>query len=389
MNQTRDYLIPDYYPDFHCKMGACRTACCEGWPVSVSMKDYFELLGMDCSPELRQKLDCALHLSLHPSPEAYAQILPRYDGQCPLRMEDGRCTLHAELGEGALAEVCRLYPRGVRTGEVYECSCANSCEAVVELLLNRTQPLAFRTLPLSFSVPKAPARQFHFETAGREQEIRLWLIAHIQDRSLPLPQRLIRMGQALYAMDQALTAHDPRRIENLLSGAEKPSAAVSFNVAETHLQFGLTAASRMLEIIDERSDSVRAYGEASLQYLGEEGQNFDRYLSACRRFERLIPQWEIWFEHMLANHMFFVQFPFQDRPVNLKDEFLALCAAYILLRFLSIGWVAQHEDISAAIDVAAAAFRLIDHTGFDRYAAPILRHLGCDDPVHLCEVLCL
>jgi predicted permease len=43
---TEPHLVPDYYPAFSCKMGACRHACCEGWPISVSMKDYFTLLGL-------------------------------------------------------------------------------------------------------------------------------------------------------------------------------------------------------------------------------------------------------------------------------------------------------------------------------------------------------
>ena len=80
------YLVPDYFPAFSCKMGACRRPCCEGWPISVSMKDYFRLMGADCSAELRRRLDSGLHLSLHPSEDAYAQILPRYDGVCPLHM---------------------------------------------------------------------------------------------------------------------------------------------------------------------------------------------------------------------------------------------------------------------------------------------------------------
>ena len=136
MEEDQTYLVPDYFPAFRCKMGACRRACCEGWPVTITMTDYFRLLGADCSPDLRRRIDCALHLAPHPSPEGYAQITPRYDGQCPLRHEDGRCALHAELGEESLALVCRLYPRGIRQGEALECSCANSCEAVPEMLLN-------------------------------------------------------------------------------------------------------------------------------------------------------------------------------------------------------------------------------------------------------------
>ena len=47
MSRTDIYLAPDYVPGFACKMGACRAACCEGWPISFSMTDYFRLIGVD------------------------------------------------------------------------------------------------------------------------------------------------------------------------------------------------------------------------------------------------------------------------------------------------------------------------------------------------------
>ena len=87
--------------------------------------------------------------------------------------------------------------------------------------------------------------------------------------------------------------------------------------------------------------------------------------------------------------MYFIQFPFQDRPVSLREEFLALCAVYALLRFLCLGWTAQHAGVSDAVDVVAAAFRLIDHTEFDRYAVPLLRDVGCTETGQLRQLLCL
>ena len=276
MSNIREYLMPDYYPDFHCKMGTCRAACCEGWPISFSLTDYFKLLSVECSPDLRRKLDCAMHLSDHPSPEVYAQISPRYDGQCPMRLEDGRCALHAELGDGVLAAVCRLYPRGVRTGEVYECSWANSCEAVIELLFGRQEKIRFVSLPMVFEVPETPARQFHFENAGREQEIRLWLISHIQNRKYPLPQRLVLLGESLEALSLALTTGNHQRVDDLLSGKETLPIPEAITAEHDHLCFGLQVANRMLEIMDERSNSIRVYGERALQYFGEGESEYRR-----------------------------------------------------------------------------------------------------------------
>jgi len=389
MQEDHTYLFPDYYPDFHCKQGACRTPCCEGWPISVTMQDYFRLLSVPCSPELRRRLDGALHLSDHPMPEHYAQISPRWDGQCPLHMSDGRCLMHAELGEEMLSAVCRLYPRGMRTGEDREASCANSCEAVVEMLLGRKEPLSFRSMPLSCPLPDAPPPVHFFPTAGRGQEIRLWLISFLQDRAYPLPRRLLRLGYALQAADEALSAHDDARLDALLTGCETIPAPETIAAGHDQLLAGLDAAERMLEIIDRRSRSVHDYGETALGYFGAGETAFARYQAAEEGFMRLLPDWEVWFENLLVNHMFFVQFPFQDRPVSLRDEYLALCAVYALLRFLCLGWTAEHPSRQAAVDVCAAAFRLIDHTDFDQLAAPILKGMGCDDWQHLRQLLCL
>ncbi len=381
-----DYLYPDYFPAFRCKMGACRRPCCEGWPISVSMKDYFTLLGVDCSPELRRKLDTCLHLLPHPTQEAYAQISPRYDGQCPLHMADGRCALHAELGDGVLAAVCRLYPRGVRNGEDREVSCANSCEAVLEMLLHREAPLTFRQSPMAFGLPDAPPRVHFFHTAGREQEIRLWFISVVQNRRYPLRQRMLLLGEAVRVMDEALAARDDARVIRLLSGEETVPVPPIPAIDHAHLLTGLATIERFLTITDEHSNSIREYGEQALRRFHGSSDPFVQYQASGMLFERRAPEWETWFEHMLVNHMFFVQFPFQDRPVPLGDEYLALCAVYMLLRCLLIG--NADRDETGLVDVAAAAFRLIDHTSFDFYAPPLLRELGCDGQ-RLCELLAL
>lgn len=386
MSEMKPYLVPDYFPAFSCKMGACRRPCCEGWPVSITMKDYFTLLSVDCSRELRQRLDIALHLAPHPTEEAYAQITPNYVGQCPLHLPDGRCGLQAELGADVLAAVCQLYPRGVRPGEKPECSCACSCEAVPELLLRHPEPLRFIPYPQHFDMlPRQPKHRF--PTGGRPQEIRLWLIAQVQDRRYPLPRRLLLLGQAMHTMEGALTAGDDAHVSRLLEGEDIPAPPLC-QASTQQLASGLEAAERMMRLIDQSSTSIRDYGEAAMQYFAA-GDAFALYQQAADRLAQALPQWETWLEHLLVNHMFFVQFPFQDRPVEPLDEFLALCAVYVLLRFLLVGHAALDASQNHLVDVVAAAFRLIDHTDFDRYAAPIFKELGCDAPNRLMELLCL
>ena len=384
MPETHEYLVPDYYPSFHCKMGACRSACCEGWPVSMSMQDYFHLLGVQCRGELRAKLDCALHLVKYPTPERYAQIEHRYDGNCPMRLEDGRCALHAELGEGSLPYICRLYPRAVRAEGDYECSCAGSCEATIELLFAHEEPLRFIRRTLTFELPKSAERSVFFESFEHEQALRLCLIGLMQDRSLPLPRRMLRLGAAMAEAEEALSAQDSARIDRLIRGEtvlEVPEP--SSEVRPEDLHSGLLVMEKFTEQLDERSDSIRAIGQDALGYFGRDEGTMNRYQAARAHFDQIAPRWPVYLENMLVNHMFFSRFPFADEHESLREEFVSFCMVYALLRFLGVVHLASQSDESALVDLAAAAFRLIDHSAFHRYSARMLRDLGYDTPERL------
>lgn len=343
---------------------------------------------MNCGAKLRKKLDTAFHPVENPIPEKYVAVSPKYDGNCPLRLEDGRCGIHAEFGEDYLAAVCRLYPRGFRSEGGFECSCANSCEGVLELLFSREEPIHFEKKELSFDIPPQQKRFFRFETFGHEQGIRIWLIKQMQNRKLPLPQRLMILGLSLKEIEDSITAKDKERLERVLDfpPAEIAKPPVIF---QNHLEFGLRNAGALLKLMDERSSSIRSFGEEALEYFGTGEKALERYFAAKKIFEENFPKWEIWFEQMLVNHMFFEQFPFQDRQESFWNEFVGLCAVYTLLRFLCVGWMAKRENPEDFIDAAAAAFRLIDHTEFERYSSQILRSFGCTDLQKIYDLITL
>lgn len=392
MKETHTFLVPDYFPRFACKMGDCRAACCQGWPVSVSMENYFRLLGLDCRPELRQRLDCGLRPVDRPTQDEYARFNPRYDGDCPVRMADGRCALQAEMGEDVLPDICRLYPRGIRAGAGdgtggYECSCASSCEGVIELLFSHPAPLDFIPHTMTIGIPPLPPRTAHFETLGHAWELRRFFIRLIQNRELPLPGRLVHLGANLHAAETALRDRDEAALARVLAGAVPVPAMPADQLTQAHLADGLRICEGLLELLDARSDSIRARGEAALAYFGRDAGALDRYLTAKADFEHRFPDWPVWFEHLLVNHMFFAQFPFQDRPESIGDEYVALCAVYALLRFLALG--TRPADQTAFVDTAAALFRLIDHTSFDRYAAHLLKRVGCGTPEALADLISL
>ncbi len=379
MAKEHEYFIPTPFASFACKMGECRKPCCEGWPITISLDDYFRLGSCECSEELRHRLDVGVKVSLSPTPDAYAQIVPRYDGVCPLHMEDGRCAIHAELGEGYLSHVCRLYPRSVRTKPEAECAFANSCEAVCELLFKQVAPLEFTRLLLPLTPPPMADREYPFPTMGKEKEIRLWLIGIMQNRSLGIADRLIDLGLALKELEPIIKGQDVEGLNALL----KQKSFIpprQLEVSELHLKSGIEMMSALLAILDKRSESICKYGEEALEYFGNSNDVLADYRIAKESFEKLFPTWQIWLEQLLVNHMFFARFPFQDRPESPWTEFVAICAVYGLLRFLSLGVSHGDKKETDFTDMCAAVFRLVEHTDFDRYAAHTLHYLGCTTP---------
>ena len=324
---------------------------------------------------MRRRLDVGLRMLDRPSPDAYAFFNPRYDGDCPMRMADGRCQLHAEMGEEILPDVCRLYPRGVRyEQEGAECSLANSCEGVLELFLNKEEKMTFSEEDFSFAPPPTPGKSLHQQLNGRKRALRLHFISVLQQRELPLADRLFLLDAELQKAAQAAKNGDVTQIDRMLK--EEPSAKQLLSTpTREELLWCLDLMEKLVDGLDKHSVSIREAGDEALEYF-RAGDPFENYRKAKASFEAKLPQWQTFFEHVLVNHLFFSLFPFRDRPEAFRDEYVALCTIYALMRFLCLGGLAKDYSEEKLIDLLAAAFRLIDHTDFERYGVKILHSLG-------------
>lgn len=91
------------YDDFHCIASACPDSCCKEWEVLVDADTaarYRSLsgpLGDDLRSVLRDE-----------NGDTYLTI---QDGRCPMWRQDGLCRIQAQLGEAALCQTCRDFPR--------------------------------------------------------------------------------------------------------------------------------------------------------------------------------------------------------------------------------------------------------------------------------------
>lgn len=402
---SHKYTVPDYYKSFACKGNACRKTCCKGWGVSLSMREYFRLIGLNCPPKLRKSLDCAFYPAQPQSSERYAFFRKKEDGDCPLHLKSGYCGLQKSCGEGILPAVCRYYPRSPKGGYAYECSCSGSCEKVIELLINRQTPLAFEYATLTFDLdgdayptPDAAARD-------RYQSIRKVCFDLLQNRAYPLPQRLADICRYIASLDTAKKqANTATTLPNLPLGTSPLDdlGLSSFAINSTALgvlgadncrldslaasdgydsKQAFTLFKSVASILVQDSASLAEYAEnITCNFANTTLQDMQQH------FEQLYPSWQIMLENILANHLFYDRFPFTTQYLNPTTAYLSLCGVYAFLRYAAMGYTLTNTSIDSLVDIIASASRVIEHSDFECNIASLLKKEGVDT---LCKAICL
>lgn len=338
----KTYIVPEYYKDFRCKCGVCRHSCCDGWPVRITMKEYHQLLGIECSRQLRSKLDCALKICPQPTKEVYAAISSNYQGVCMLHAEDGLCCLQTELGAECLPQVCRLYPRNTKQLSInYECSCSNSCEAVIELLFRYKEPLLFHEMVL------ADTPVFTHSLSLLQYNCCKQSISILQNRTLPLVNRLLQLGRFLLKAD--LNNQKPEHLFDAFQllhtfhqyFADSPSTSDYSNFTQNYF---LTKDKEQLTIDD-------------LKHIDLQHQ------SALGQLDTALPDWQNLLEQCITNHMFYNSFPYGDQLLE-QDAYLSLVTMYAFLRFHLLAYLSIGRTTENLVDFLASMFRLIEHSNF-------------------------
>ena len=332
MEESTLWLETDYFENFRCKGGACRNSCCEGWRISVSMKEYFDLIGRECSEELHRRLESAFVTPEYPSPEKFRQIAPNWQGLCPMHGEDGLCMLHCECGADALPEICRVYPRSLkREGQLNQACCSCSCEAVIELLMQENQ-LHFRMAEMNIQPEYTEKRPQEMMKTCAEC---MWML---QNRDIPLAERIAGICAQLGA--EKTKCGEAEALEKLMG---------------------------VLETLAGDSASIGRFGKAALQRYG--AGDVQKYRADIAAFEARFPLWERWLENVLANHFIYADFPCVDDRISEAQACGGLCLAYALLRVMCAPCASQQE----VVDTIAGAFRLVEHSAF-YYNARILKN---------------
>ena len=118
-----------YFDRFRCIASACPDSCCKEWDVRVddASAAYYRSLSGSLGDALREVLRT----------EDGETVMTIIGGRCPMWRADGLCRIQAELGEAALCQTCREFPRLTHDyGDFIEYGLELSCPEAAKFILD-------------------------------------------------------------------------------------------------------------------------------------------------------------------------------------------------------------------------------------------------------------
>lgn len=188
---------PNHYHKFHCLAAACPDSCCKEWAVQVDERAaaLYRSLPGDLGDRLRQVMQ-------EEDGDTILALMP--DGRCPMWRDDGLCRIHAQLGEDALCDTCRDFPRLRHDfGDFVELGLELSCPEAARLILSETKYEAVTTQAPGGTAPEYDADAMTILLRSREEVLRF-----LEDTAYPVNQALTVL--LLYGYD----------VQNELDGGE-------------------------------------------------------------------------------------------------------------------------------------------------------------------------
>ena len=390
-------MVPAYYPHFVCKGGACRHTCCEGLEVNITEAEYFRLLTLECTPELRRQLDAGIRVNGYPDENRYARLLPNFLGTCHLLDAQGLCMLQRECGADMLTAVCRYYPRSPQIADSPECGAANACEETLELLLamaERGESWACLTQELSFDLPGD--RPAGGSQAEKRTGLRRELLQVLSDPSEPVQTRLWKLQERMNHFSPEMSKEHVSFVRNRSDEVWPVSLgalrrfAVWCGGEYPDMKPYMDAVRRLMDAYPGPDDLGREM-ETRLRRLQEQQSRFPLFLSL-----------------VLANDFFYRHIPFAAESCSMGQQTVAFAGMTELLLMMTAAMSgdgkAEHlcavgsreeDNFSVAdgttddmagrdgqsrilIDGYAAFFRMVELTDFDRNLLASLESGGAD-----------
>lgn len=231
---------PSFYKDFKCIAGDCPDSCCQGWEVDADAQslEYYKTLTGD----IRKKIDSVL------DKDEFGNTIFRlaHKKRCPFLNSENLCDMHIAIGAEHTPYTCRMFPRFINDfGGTREMGVSFSCPVASDMMWELTEPMHFvdelNDLPPELN--EIDAQTYFYLTKARKKAFDI-----VQDRSLPVNQRLIKLLDFGVEIQQDLEEYqegdnpiaffdvfrnpeliNPQWLERVENGSAKPVSDEVFN----------------------------------------------------------------------------------------------------------------------------------------------------------------
>lgn len=357
------YSIPDYYHEFRCIADKCDDTCCAGWQIVVdrnSLRKYRAVKG-----SFRKRI----WKSVDWRGETFRQDKEK---RCFFLNDKNFCDMYTALGADSLCRTCRLYPRHVEEFEgVREITLSLSCPEVARILMNRIEPVSFRTVEKEGDEEYEDFDPFLYSELLDARDV---IREILQNRELPLRvraglvyglsrdmQRRVNR-QELFSCNEVLEKYQRSSAEKFVKdkireGKEKPEhwfAFVRDNFRKLH----------KLELLKKDWEYLLLEVEQRLylRHTPEEYQKISEEFEAWIEAQHF--PWEIQKEQLMV---YFIDTYFcgavYDGQILAKAQMALLCAE-MLEEMLKVRWLRNEKmlDVEDVIELVYRFSREVEHS---------------------------
>ncbi len=197
MSDNTIILQPKYVADFQCDGSKCDAKCCRNlWIIDIDRETYKKYQRIK-NPSMRKKILTSMQPSIT---RVGFKIKFNENGACPLLCEDNFCYVQKNLGEDALSETCKLYPRRLNKIGNYQFRVLSmTCPVAAEQAL--LSPYGMELQQLSCEDDSAAWKLAVKNTHSKEVSddlaavhIMMGGLAILQNTSYTFEQRLVLLG---------------------------------------------------------------------------------------------------------------------------------------------------------------------------------------------------
>ncbi|MDO5410560.1 MAG: flagellin lysine-N-methylase [Lachnospiraceae bacterium] len=271
------YSKPHYYDHFKCLAGKCPDTCCAGWQICIDEESLAQYK--------KRSSETAFGNRLFHSIDWEEGTFYQYAGRCAFLNEHDLCDLQAQLGETALCDTCRMYPRHVEEFDgLRELSLSLSCPEAARMILTCEEPLQLLQWETLEEEESFEDDEMDYLLFTRLEDAREVIISILQNRNLDIEERMKQVLELAEEMQRCMDENRDFDMDDVIeagrSGILKARLSAEVSHAERYSDF-----CREFEVF-RRMELLRPEWGRTLECVWDAlyADGFEKYEKICRQF---------------------------------------------------------------------------------------------------------